>query len=205
MKNYAFTFAFVGLTALFFCLLTNVTFGQEKYTKTPADYEGPFYPVIRQQDEDNDLLQVAGRPVAAKGDILNLSGVVLNTRGEPQNDVMVEIWQTDPTGKYKDPRDSTPGPRDPNFQYWGKTKTAKDGSFSFKTLVPGGYAPRPAHIHFKVWVAGQLRLTSQIYFKNYPGGADSAKLLQSPKFDLLTIELQSAGEHEFNGFFQIVI
>jgi len=205
MKNRAFTFAFTVLSTLFFCFVTSLSFAQDKYTKTPADYEGPFYPVIRQQDEDNDLIHVAGQLAPAKGDVLNLSGVVLNTKGQPQNGVTVEIWQTDPIGKYKDPRDSTPGKRDPNFQYWGKTITAEDGTFSFKTLVPGGYAPRPAHIHFKVWVAGQLRLTSQIYFQNYPGGSESAKLLQSPEIDLLTIELKSADENEFAGYFQIVI
>jgi protocatechuate 3,4-dioxygenase beta subunit len=205
MKKRVFTFTFAIFSALFLCLTASTAWALEKYEKTPSDYEGPFYTITRQSDEDNDLLHVAGQSAPARGDVLNLSGVVLNTRGEPQKDVIVEIWQTDPTGRYKDSRDSTPGKRDPNFQYWGKAKTAEDGTFSFKTLVPGGYAPRPAHIHFKVWVNDQLRLTSQIYFKNYPHSSEPARFSKSTKLDLQTIELESSRESEFSGYFQIVI
>jgi protocatechuate 3,4-dioxygenase beta subunit len=204
MKRKNFTFAFAVLLIAILSLASNVSLAQDTYVKTPSDYEGPFYPVIRQYDEDNDLINVAGQSEPAKGEILNLSGIVLNTKGQPREGVTVEIWQTDPSGKYKDPRDNTPGERNPNFQYWGKATTGEDGTFFFKTLVPGGYAPRPTHIHFKVWVAGQLRLTSQIYFKNHPGSPESfpARL---PASDLQTIELRSTQANEFEGFFQIVI
>ena len=137
--------------------------GQEQFVKTPADYEGPFYPQFRQQDEDYDLVHVAGHSNPAKGAILNLSGVVLNTKGEPRKNLVIEIWQTDPQGRYNHPGDTSPGQRDPDFQYWGKTVTGPDGSFFFKTLVPGAYHPRPAHIHYKVWQDDKVLLTSQIY------------------------------------------
>ena len=200
--------AFIFLLAIPFILLlsfaASFSVAQDIYIKTPADYEGPFYPVIRQQDEDSDLLHVAGQSEPARGNVLNLSGVVLNTRGEPQKSLTVEIWQTDPLGRYKDPRDNTPGKRDPHFQYWGKAITAKDGTFIFKTLVPGGYAPRPAHIHFKVWKAEQLLLTSQIYIKNHPDRKEPfpAKSFAS---DLQIIELKPTKPNEFKGFFQIII
>ena len=204
MKRKNFTFAFAVLLIAILSLATNVSLAQDTYVKTPSDYEGPFYPVIRQHDEDNDLINVAGQSEPAKGEILNLSGIVLNTKGQPREGVTVEIWQTDPSGKYKDPRDNTPGERNSNFQYWGKATTGVDGTFFFKTLVPGGYAPRPTHIHFKVWVAGQLRLTSQIYFKNHPGRPESSPA-RLPASDLQTIELRSTQPNEFEGFFQIVI
>ena len=137
---------------LSFCMVLQNAFAAEQLSKTPADYEGPFYPVTKQQDIDYDLVHVTGQTGVAKGDILNLSGVVVNTRGEAQENLTIEIWQTDPQGRYKHPGDSTPGDRDPNFQYWGAATTGADGTFFFKTVVPGAYQPRPAHIHYKVLV-----------------------------------------------------
>lgn len=187
------------LLMLGFSLLAQGALAENQYVKTPADYEGPFYPITKQQDEDNDLTRFAGQNERAKGEILNLKGVVLNIKGQPQKGVTIEIWQTDPQGRYRHPHDTSPGKRDPHFQYWGKTVTGKDGTYSFKTIIPGEYAPRPAHIHFKVWVDGKVILTSQIYMKLNPS------ILIPPGLKLQTIDLKSNKAGEFGGFFQIVI
>ena len=99
-----------------FALVSQSIYAQDQYVKTPSDYEGPFYPITKQQDEDNDLIHFAGLAEQAKGDILNLKGVVIDTKGQPQKGVIVEIWQTDPQGRYRHPRDTSPGKRDPYFQ-----------------------------------------------------------------------------------------
>ena len=182
-----------------FSLLCHDLQAQKQYEKTPSDYEGPFYPITRQQDEDNDLTQFAGQTKRPQGDILNLNGVVLDIKGQFQKGVTIEIWQTDSKGRYKHPHDTSPGERDPYFQYWGKAVTKEDGSFYFNTIVPGEYAPRPAHIHFKVWVGGKEILTSQIYMKLDPS------IRMSPRFKLQTIDLKTSKAGEFEGFFQIVI
>ena len=176
--------------------------GEYKFPKTPSDYEGPFYPVSKQNDEDNDLTQIAGKILKAEGEILNLSGIVINTSGDPLPGMIVEIWQTDPNGKYKHPKDESPGDRDSNFQYWGKAKTDNFGKYYFKTLIPGKYDPRPVHIHYKVWKNNKLYLTSQIYFKNYP---KNSKVNSSNISQLQQIELTKNENGEFTGFFQIVI
>ena len=64
----------------FLCLAEQESAAQGPYPKTPADYEGPFYPVTEQEDVDNDLVHVKGQTGTAQGDILNLSGVVLKIR-----------------------------------------------------------------------------------------------------------------------------
>ena len=196
-----FIFLFVLLPT--FCFISAVQ-AQERFVKTPADYEGPFYPQSRQQDEDNDLVHVTGRSNPAKGDILNLSGVVLNTKGEPRKDLVVEIWQTDPQGRYNHPGDTSAGQRDPDFQYWGKTITGPDGSFFFKTLVPGSYHPRPAHIHYKVWQEDKVLLTSQIYINTSPDTAKSFSAIPAGIM-LQTMILKPDGTGVFRGFFQIVL
>jgi protocatechuate 3,4-dioxygenase beta subunit len=192
------------VTLLFICSRPpQVSIGEEALVKTPADYEGPFYPVTGQEDIDNDLVHVKGQTGIAKGEILNLSGTVVNTSGEPQQNVTVEIWQTDPQGRYKHPGDSTPGDRDPHFQYWGAAVTDRDGSFFFKTIVPGAYYPRPAHIHYKIWRDGKLLLTSQIYLKKPAEGARPPSL--SGQMELQTVDLNPVKNGEFETFFRIVI
>ena len=81
---------------------------------------------------------------------------------------MVEIWQTDARGVYLHPRDPNFESRDPLFQGYGESPTAADGSFGFRTLLPGIYGSRPAHINFKVKRDGRTLLTSQLYFSNDP-------------------------------------
>jgi protocatechuate 3,4-dioxygenase beta subunit len=185
------------------CLMVQNTFAEDQLIKTPADYEGPFYPVTQQQDIDNDLTKIKGQTGVAAGDILNLSGIVLNTRSEPRAGVIIEIWQTDPQGRYKHPGDSTPGERDLNFQYWGAAITANDGPFFFRTVIPGAYNPRPAHIHYKVLQDGKTVLTSQIYFI----GTDERKKIPSmtSQIELQTIDLKPTATGEFEAFFRIVI
>ena len=185
------------------CLAGQGSAARETYPKTPADYEGPFYPVTKQQDIDNDLVHVNGQTETARGDILNLSGVVINTMGEGQGNLIIEIWQTDPLGRYKHPGDSTPGERDPNFQYWGAAVTAADGTFFFKTIIPGAYEPRPAHIHYKVLRDGKVILTSQMYFRDPSQG--TKKYSMTSQVELQTVDLKAAENGEFEAFFRIVI
>jgi len=189
------------LTALLFMALTAAA--GEDLVRTPADYEGPFYPVTRQEDIDNDLVHVKGRTGIAKGDILNLSGVVVNTRGEARGNLIIEIWQTDPQGRYKHPGDSTPGERDPDFQYWGAATTGADGAFFFKTIVPAAYNPRPAHIHYKVLQDGKVILTSQIYFME--PNERSRRPSMTPQIELQTIDMKPTTSGEFAAFFRIVL
>lgn len=185
------------MSLIFSSLLIATGDAQTRYAKTPWDAEGPFYPVERRSDEDNDLLNVKGMSGSAKGDVLHLSGIVLDTNGTPQKDVVVEIWQTDRNGLYDHPRDWSEGQRDRFFQYWGKATTDDEGKYRFKTLLPGEYEPRPAHIHFKVWVGQEEVLTSQMYISK-----DPTKTL--PVRKPLRLEVTKTDPGEYTGFFRIV-
>lgn len=203
MKKHT-VFKTILVVLMFLCnLAVQKAFAEDLLPKTPADYEGPFYPVTSQQDIDNDLTRIKGLDGNASGDILNLFGMVANTKGEPLAGLVIEIWQTDPQGRYKHPGDSSPGKRDPNFQYWGATVTDADGKFFFRTLVPGAYNPRPAHIHYKVLRDGKAILTSQLYFID----RDKQEKIPSmtSRVELQTVTLKKVKPGEFEAFYRIVL
>lgn len=203
MKNHQLLKAILVVVLFFFSSALQTAVAENQLIKTPEDHEGPFYPVTSQQDIDNDLIHVKGQTGVAAGDILNLSGQVVNTKGKPQKNITIEIWQTDPQGRYKHPGDTTPGKRDPNFQYWGAAVTDSTGAFFFKTIIPGAYTPRPAHIHFKVLQDGKVILTSQIYFLDPV--RESRRFSLTSQGALQTVELKKTKNGEFEAYFQIVI
>ncbi|MCO4794070.1 MAG: hypothetical protein KC493_10175 [Bacteriovoracaceae bacterium] len=140
---------------------------------TPDQTEGPFYPIVDQEDKSNDLTHVKGRSQRAKGEVAILKGIVQDEFCKPIQGAMVEIWQACESGKYSHPSDPNPAQLDPNFQYWGQAITNAKGEYSFKTIVPGAYPAdstwvRPPHIHFKVHLRGFEELTSQLYWKGHP-------------------------------------
>lgn len=150
---------------------------------TPANPEGPFYPVHEQLDKDTDLTLIAGHEERAKGDVIRVTGQVVDEAGEPVEDALVDIWQANAAGRYQHEKDPATAPLDPNFQGWGMVRTDEDGRFSFLTIKPGAYAvsgdwSRPPHIHFKVARRGYHELTTQMYFDGEPLN-DSDRLLQS--------------------------
>lgn len=158
----------------------------DELPRTPRDYEGPYYPV-GPRNHVNDLIR--GEP---RETTLNFNGEVLAPDGSPLRALRVEIWQTDPLGRYKHPRDPNDGERWADFLYWGETATDDGGRFGFRTYVPGAYGRRPAHIHYKVWQGDRHLLTSQAYFRE-TGGARGASRDPS-RADLQTVALEPGGD-----------
>ena len=148
---------------------------------TPTQQEGPYYTVEKPADHDNDLVDFAGASALPAGEILEFGGRVYDANGMPVEGIVVEIWQTDSSGVYLHPNDPSTGQRDPNFQFYGEAVTSADGSYSFRTILPGLYEPRPRHIHVKVRLDGQELLTTQFYFAGEIDlqGDDAAMLIST--------------------------
>src|SRR6059036_2218958 len=91
----------------------------EELTRTPRQTEGPFYPDHLPLDTDNDLIIVNDALTPASGEVTHLSGRVLDSRGDPIRNVLVEIWQVDNNGVYLHSGDKH-AKRDPNFQGFGR-------------------------------------------------------------------------------------
>ncbi|MBK7896262.1 MAG: hypothetical protein WAS33_25930 [Candidatus Promineifilaceae bacterium] len=131
---------------------------------TPAQQEGPYYPVDKPADQDNDLTVLAGAAGAPAGEIIEFGGRLFDRNGRPIPNATIEIWQTDAEGVYLHPNDPSTAQRDMNFQFYGEAVTDENGAYSFRTIFPGEYEPRPRHIHFKVKLNGETLITSQFYF-----------------------------------------
>lgn len=145
---------------------------------TPAQQEGPYYPVAKPAERDNDLVALAGAAGEPAGERLVFGGKLYDADGRAVEAAVIEIWQTDANGIYLHPGDPNTAQRDPNFQFYGEAVTGPDGSYQFRTILPGEYEPRPRHIHVKVKLNGQELLTTQFYFAgetSLPG--DGAQLL----------------------------
>jgi protocatechuate 3,4-dioxygenase beta subunit len=136
--------------------------------RTPPQTEGPFYPNQLPLDTDNDLLIVNDSITPAVGQVTHLSGRILDARGEPVRNALIEIWQVDGKGIYIHTQCPNRENRDPNFQGFGRFLTGSSGEYYFRTIKPVPYPGRTPHIHFKVKKNSKELLTTQCYVKGEP-------------------------------------
>jgi protocatechuate 3,4-dioxygenase beta subunit len=174
----------------------------EALTLTPKQTEGPFYPDHLPLDTDNDLIIVNDQLTGAIGEITHLSGKVLDSRGEPLRNVLVEIWQADQNGAYLHTRTNNADKRDKNFQGFGRFLTGSTGEYYFRTIKPVPYPGRSPHIHFAIKMKGQEKWTTQCYIKGHPGNAKDGiyksikdpKALEAVSVEFAPIKTSPAGE-----------
>lgn len=126
---------------------------------------------------DNDLiLNFAQAGESAIGPRIIVHGRVVDENDRPVPGALVEFWQANAGGRYRHKKEGYIAPLDPNFGGCGRTITGDDGSYEFRTILPGPYPwPngandwRPAHIHFSLFGHGfAQRLITQMYFEGDP-------------------------------------
>jgi protocatechuate 3,4-dioxygenase beta subunit len=139
--------------------------GDSKIPYIGITEDGPLYPPA-EIPWLKDFTAVAGPGKTPAGEMMYLFGQIFDSKGRPIDGAVVEIWQADNNGLYKHPR--VKGKLDPNFGYFGKVKTAKDGTYLFKTIVPRWYGifgiTRANHIHLKMRHKDHGVLTTEMYF-----------------------------------------
>jgi len=159
LRNAAFTAALFSTPGLF----------AEELTQTPRQTEGPFYPNHLPLDTDNDLLVINEGTTPGIGEVTYVSGRILDAKGDPLRNALVEIWQCDANGAYLHTGTTNAEKRDKNFQGFGRFLTGSSGEYLFRTIKPVPYPGRTPHIHYKVKRAGKELLTTQCYIKGHPG------------------------------------
>jgi protocatechuate 3,4-dioxygenase beta subunit len=141
----------------------------EELTRTPKQTEGPFYPDKLPLDTDNDLIVINDTLTPAVGEITHLSGRILDVKGHPIRNAVVEIWQCDNAGAYLHSKTGNADKRDRHFQGFGRFLTGRSGEYGFRTIKPVPYPGRTPHIHVAVKVPGQEKFVTQCYVKGHPG------------------------------------
>jgi protocatechuate 3,4-dioxygenase beta subunit len=143
---------------------------------TLSELTGPGPTISAVTPEDADLTRNAGTGGEAIGQRIIVTGRVLDQRGRPVPNTLLEIWQANAAGRYLHRRAQWPGPLDPNFLGMGRCLTDEAGIYRFLTIRPGAYpwrnhpnAWRPAHIHFSLFgQSTRSRLITQVYFPDDP-------------------------------------
>lgn len=98
-------------------------------------------------------------PSEEAGERLVWTGRVLSARGAPMQGVLLRAWQADATGRYHPTLDDDSDPR-----LKAELTTGADGSYRFRTIVPGAYGGGPPHIHLLVVPPAQSRLLGALNF-----------------------------------------
>ena len=174
----------------------------EALSLTPAQTEGPFYPDHLPLDTDNDLLVLNDNLSPAAGEVTYVSGRILDARGEPLRNAVVEIWQCDAHGVYLHKGSDNGDKRDKHFQGFGRFVTGSTGEYLFRTIKPVPYPGRTPHIHYKVKRGGKDLLTTQCYIKGHPGnekdgvlkGMKDAQAREALMADFAPLKGAKAGE-----------
>ena len=143
---------------------------------TLSELTGPVYGHEMLRPLDNDLTRNAVVNGAPIGERVIVTGRVVDERGNPVRNALLEIWQANACGRYIHKADQHDAPLDPNFTGAGRVLTDAKGEYRFTTIKPGAYpwknhenAWRPAHIHFSVFGSNFLqRLVTQMYFPGDP-------------------------------------
>ena len=141
----------------------------EALTQTPKSTEGPFYPDHLPLDTDNDLLAINETTTPAVGQVAYVTGRILDSKGSPLRNAVVEIWQCDNNGAYLHSGTGNKEKQDKNFQGFGRFITGATGEYLFRTIKPVTYPGRTPHIHYKVKLGGKELLTTQLYIKGHAG------------------------------------
>lgn len=129
----------------------------ESLVPTPGQTVGPFFGYALPFGRGHELVP-PGRP-----DAVRLHGVVLDGRGQPVPDALLELWQADANGAVVQQEGSLH--RDGwTFTGWGRASTDNAGHYSFSTLRPGSAPGRPAFFAIVVFARG---LTNRLFTRAY--------------------------------------
>ncbi|ARQ01456.1 dioxygenase [Pseudorhodoplanes sinuspersici] len=164
----------LGVSSLV-CLLNNGNKGQ---TETSASMLGPFWRLESPHTENGGSIVRSATP----GPVLFVNGSIVDSKGAPIADAIIDVWQSSPEGLYEN---QDPSQADMNLR--GQFRSDANGKFRFRSVMPAGYpipvdGPvgdfiravkrphnyRPAHVHFLIYKPGFKTLISQIYVNDDP-------------------------------------
>jgi protocatechuate 3,4-dioxygenase alpha subunit len=158
----------------------------------------------------HDLLASPRKRGKIDGDVIEISGAVIDGAGQPIADAMIEIWQANAAGRYAAPQDArTELPLDADFIGFGRASTDAEGVYRFRTIRPGrvpgpGNTLQSPHIGVSVFGRGLLkRLATRLYFPDAPENEYDPILTLVPPERRATLIAKSDGAQKYR--FDIIL
>ena len=149
-----------------------------KRPATLTEITGPLNLAKKLKLGMNDLSRLKEGAPRAVGQLIWVAGRLLDEDGMPVKGSLIEIWQTNASGRYAHSSDAAnPAPLDPNFSGVGRCVTDHEGRYCFLSIKPAAYPVpnnperwwRAPHIHFSILGDGFMsRLVTQMYFPGDP-------------------------------------
>lgn len=106
-----------------------------------------------------------------RGARIAIRGQVFDGTGTPVRDMLIEIWQADPSGIYNHPEDPRAALVAPGFSGFGRVATDfEDGGFVIETVKPGPVPGRGGRVqapHLNLWLTARgvnVGLSTRLYF-----------------------------------------
>lgn len=135
----------------------------------------------------------------AKGELITISGQVLDNNGDPMFDPMIESWQPDASGKFPGQPDADPKVNG----YCRFPLDVKTAEFTLKTIKPGRVPFRPGGFqapHILIWIVARgnnIGLNTRIYFEDEDNGDDPVLARVFPKKRLETLIARKTGDGQY--------
>ena len=170
------------------------------FLQTSSQTVGPFFAYgLTAQQYKYDFPSLATGNLRNKnfeGQEISIKGKVIDGKGDPLHDAMIEIWQADPQGNYNTDQES-------DFLGFGRMGTGGEDfiGFNFLTYKPGKINENSApHINLTVFARGMLNhLFTRLYFSDEDNDIDKILHQVEPKLrPTLIAEKTNEGEYYFD-------
>lgn len=176
--------------------------------ETPSQTAGPYVhigcmPTYAGNSGAYDL-EIGESPIAdgAQGEVIEITGEVIDGTGWALRDAMMESWQPDAAGKF-------PGQAGADPKVSGYCRFAADsetGKFTLRTVKPGAVKARSGAMqapHISVWVVARginIGLQTRIYFEDEDNSADPLlnRIEQQNRVQTLIAKKTAEGKYTFN-------
>ncbi|MFD1507861.1 protocatechuate 3,4-dioxygenase subunit alpha [Lacimonas salitolerans] len=138
----------------------------------------------------------------AKGQIITITGQVIDGTGWALRDALLESWQPDAAGLFPGQDEADPGVT--GFCRFAADKDS--GAFTLRTVKPGPVPMRGGGMqapHISLWIAARginIGLHTRVYFEDEDNSADPllARIEQRNRVPSLIATTTGAGEYRFD-------
>jgi protocatechuate 3,4-dioxygenase alpha subunit len=126
--------------------------------------------------DEHYVLNFSAPTGTPQGEVIEITGRIIDGNRNPAADAMIEIWQANAAGRYASVDDARHDvPLDLHFVGFGRAATSAEGTYRFRTIRPGrvpgpGTSLQAPHLAISVFGRGLLkRLATRLYFADGDG------------------------------------